>query len=444
MKKTAIILASLFLFICLSSNSSIEWDEWEFKTIIEQKGQSGYLSTSLYKKAINFIWINTNENSEPSIYYKRSNKEGKSWRKNKNLGGYFTYSNPWPPEVAAGKKNVYYVYTRDNNLVFNRSSNKGRKWEDERILAENAAGYVDIAVDKNNVHVVYERHNESRTICDVCYMMSENEGRTFCEAQNISKPKKFKEFSWFPQVEVSNNTVHVGYGDFYYEGDKLLGSFVCYARSINNGRTWRKPKDIIGNERGVPTEQDEIYNKNGFSVIENQVFFGLVSKNPSGSKTGCSYSNDGGKTFENYWIPGFAEYLYDKPTFGQTPNFLFAFNTDSNSSGKPGISSVRAMKEIGSMTSIAWGMTSMVLPIPTNPDHFYLTISAFADTTGRNSPYSDRVYIAATERYWDDFLNSYNSKVRFTSKDYYMLGTGGMSFALKNLEDKKRSLQKRE
>lgn len=177
------------------------------------------------------------------IYYKKSINNGLTWINEKLLSTNGAYA-----RIAINGNNLHVIYSKvvyrnrtphygpwnldKVDLVYIKSTTNGNTWSNPKTLTifttTGACGVYDIAVYKNNIHVVYLNGPIYQTTPFLYYKRSTDNGNTWLKQTILTRGVgEIK-----PTIAVSGNSVHVLYGS---TKDKIY-----YMRSITNGLTWER------------------------------------------------------------------------------------------------------------------------------------------------------------------------------------------------------------
>ncbi|HXV88233.1 MAG TPA: sialidase family protein [Nitrososphaeraceae archaeon] len=153
--------------------------------------------------------------------------------------------------------------------------------------------YGQIESFENNIYVVWQESvSESlpKLNYDIFFIKSEDNGKTFSKAINLSNSTKFSER---PQIAVSKNGIFIVWTDTVNSNNKEI----IFTKSEDNGKTFSKAINLSNNSLNSHNQEISAFNENVYVVWqeadENNIY------ESSNSNIKFSSSVDSGNTFKN-------------------------------------------------------------------------------------------------------------------------------------------------
>ncbi len=205
-------------------------DSGKHWNIITKEMPESWLKTSKRMNDIAISTLNTNQIYLGSSRYIYSSIDaGRTWKQNisKHIDNGWTHTGinvfgqTRVVTVDTENKNILYIGTADHKLL--KSINQGRSWN-QLLKNEKKANYVwdiDICPDKEHtINMVTSNNNK-----DVCYMSSNNKGKTWYKNCSFGDKAQWKEKIRVSPKDCNNLTLST-YNNLY--------------KSSNAGKTWGK------------------------------------------------------------------------------------------------------------------------------------------------------------------------------------------------------------
>jgi hypothetical protein len=240
------------------------------------------------------VWQDARNNEsydDYEIYFKKSTDNGKTWSEEMRLSNGPHYSDY--PKVAVNGNNIHVIWTDDRNLdgfdiYYNRSNDGGETWlGEERICpatASGSPGYLDIAVNGSNVHVVYGDCSEAlNSDFHIYYINSSDNGQTWSTRQRLTSLIRNPNH---PSMAVNDNNVHIVWMDHYDKNGQGTAGAIFYMNSTDGGLTWSEDFNL------TPMNLDAAYPD---IVVNGNIIHVTFSEEVSGIwETHYRRSEDGG------------------------------------------------------------------------------------------------------------------------------------------------------
>jgi hypothetical protein len=297
------ICATLFTVIVPTAHTESQIITWS-DDIRLTTTSSFYPDVAVDGSNVHVVWSDFRD-SNWEIYYKKSVDNGITWGSDTKLTNDSGKSlNP----VIAIKGSVIHIVWHDNRdgdveIYYKKSIDNGKTWSNDIRLTNTPAtsGHPDIAVNGNNVHVVWM---ESYSIF---YMKSTDNGQTW--SSPIELPSTSLD-SYCPSIAVRDNSIHVAWRDRYYLWVPGLGAKgdLIHTRSTNNGDSWDNSMVLATSytygwetvwKPGLVASGDNVhllwFNKSGYSNEEEEadIYYKRSSDN------GFSWNNEIRLTYTN-------------------------------------------------------------------------------------------------------------------------------------------------
>ena len=153
--------------------------------------------------------------------------------------------------------------------------------------------YGQIESFENNIYVVWQEsvseslpeHNY-----DIFFIKSEDNGKTFSKAINLSNSTEFSER---PQIAVSKNGIFIVWTDTVNSNNKEI----IFTKSEDNGKTFSKAINLSNNSKNSYNQEISVFNENVYVVWQESDENKIEESNDSNIK--FTSSMDRGNTFKN-------------------------------------------------------------------------------------------------------------------------------------------------
>ena len=178
------------------------------------------------------------------IFYKRSSDGGKTWSNpNKLIDSPY---NSIKPSIAINQNTIHMVW-KDNRLTnsvifYTHSKDNGTTWIPEINISipNGGTGYPDIAVNGNNIHVVYMLNFK------LYYVNSTDNGISWSKPQQLTGSIRDSDH---PTIAVNGSNIHIVWLDHYDKDGQSTSGAIFYMNSTDNGLSWSE--DINLTEMGL-------------------------------------------------------------------------------------------------------------------------------------------------------------------------------------------------
>ncbi|MFZ0629031.1 MAG: sialidase family protein, partial [Nitrososphaeraceae archaeon] len=122
--------------------------------------------------------------------------------------------------------------------------------------------YGQIESFENNIYVVWQE-SVTETLpehnYDIFFIKSEDNGKTFSKAINLSNSTEFSER---PQIAVSKNGIFIVWTDTINPNNKEI----IFTKSEDNGKTFSKAVNISNNSKNSSSQEISVFNENVYVV----------------------------------------------------------------------------------------------------------------------------------------------------------------------------------
>ncbi len=225
------------LFNILSLNCYSEPVGWSEDIRLTNNSNSSTLPVvGVWENYVHVFWCER-EPEPPTttrdIYYQRSSDGGKTWdRPNKLIDSPY---NSIKPSIAINQNRIHMVWKDDrlaNSAIFyTRSEDNGTTWipEINITIPNGGTGYPDIAVNGNNIHVVYMLNFK------VYYVNSTDNGISWSKTQQLTGSIRDSDH---PSVAVNGSNIHIVWLDHYDKNGQVTNGAIFYMNSTDSGLTW--------------------------------------------------------------------------------------------------------------------------------------------------------------------------------------------------------------
>ena len=176
------------------------------------------------------------------IYFKKSTDNGKTWSDDKRLSNALHYS--LNPKIAINSSNIHIIWMDDReagwDIYYNQSEDCGETWLGEKRISPDPftseCDKPDIAVDVGYVHIVYPDSSDvPDSDCQLYYINSSDNGITWSPRQRLTSLIRD---SNDPSIAVDSNNIHIVWMDHYDRfGIGTMGA-IFYMNSSDGGLTW--------------------------------------------------------------------------------------------------------------------------------------------------------------------------------------------------------------
>jgi hypothetical protein len=262
-----LIVAILFINLLSLTFAKAMPDGWseDINLIPDDDIDSRHPSIGIFNDNIHVIWVDQRHypiTNAPEIYYINSTDGGRTW--NPELRLTFIESLKDYPRMAINQNNIHLIWTDDRDvgntrIYYKNSTDGGNTWSaDKRIspLSADASGQnADIAVNGNNIHVVYPDNYK------LVYINSTDNGVTWSDPQQLTGPIRD---SSFPAIAVNESNIHIVWMDHYDRfGTGTMGA-IFYLNSSDGGLTWSEdfnltPMNLDADYPDIALDGDNIH-----------------------------------------------------------------------------------------------------------------------------------------------------------------------------------------
>ena len=153
--------------------------------------------------------------------------------------------------------------------------------------------YGQIESFENNIYVVWQE-SVTETLpehnYDIFFIKSEDNGKTFSKAINLSNSSEFSER---PQIAVSKNGIFIVWTDTINPNNKEI----IFTKSEDNGKTFSKAVNISNNSKNSSSQEISVFNENVYVVWQESDKSNIGESNEGNII--LIKSIDGGNTFKD-------------------------------------------------------------------------------------------------------------------------------------------------
>ena len=153
--------------------------------------------------------------------------------------------------------------------------------------------YGQIESFENNIYVVWQE-SVTETLpehnYDIFFIKSEDNGKTFSKAINLSNSTEFSER---PQIAVSKNGIFIVWTDTINPNNKEI----IFTKSEDNGKTFSKAVNISNNSKNSSSQEISVFNENVYVVWQESDKSNIDESNEGNII--LIRSIDGGNTFKD-------------------------------------------------------------------------------------------------------------------------------------------------
>lgn len=153
--------------------------------------------------------------------------------------------------------------------------------------------YGQIESFENNIYVVWQE-SVTETLpehnYDIFFIKSEDNGKTFSKAINLSNSTEFSER---PQIAVSKNGIFIVWTDTINPNNKEI----IFTKSEDNGKTFSKAVNISNNSKNSSSQEISVFNENVYVVWQESDKSNIGESNEGNII--LIKSIDGGNTFKD-------------------------------------------------------------------------------------------------------------------------------------------------
>jgi hypothetical protein len=226
---TAILLfiSNTFLILFIPRIQSEGWSGDIRLTCTENT--SAAPTIAVWENNVHVVWAEEGWAKYRQLWYVNSNDGENAWNTPMCLSSSM-YTRVNGPKVAVNGSNIHVIWEESLDLTIHyiHSTDNGNSWDAERILTPRVYHLTDnwdIAVFESNLHVIYMDYNST-----LSYIRSTNNGITWSKPHVISATYMR---STHTAIAVNENNVHVVWEDFHFAQTELF-----YIKSEDDGLTW--------------------------------------------------------------------------------------------------------------------------------------------------------------------------------------------------------------
>lgn len=214
-------------------------DKWRgILKLSEASSECSSPNIAVFNEKVYVVWAQ--EYYYPrGLYFIKSDDNGINWSKAKRLSKEVKVENP---SIAVYQNKIHVVWEDlegIRRLFYRKSNTYGNTWQNRKRLdyaTYSSYEFIpDIAVDKNNVHVVWINTDFWGGI--IRYKKGTNGGNTWLGTKNMNKREKFKTYRTYkPSIAAKNKRVYIVWDESGHFSD--YDQHIFYRESLDNGISW--------------------------------------------------------------------------------------------------------------------------------------------------------------------------------------------------------------
>jgi len=195
-------------------------------------------------------------------------------------------------DIAVYKNNIHVVWAEKSpaignyEIFYKRSIDNGQTWVYVKRLTVNTGDSTNpaIAVSGNNIHLVWQDSNPG--CYQIYYKKSTDNGLTWSKAKRLTFTCYRN--AYYPSIVASGNTIHIVWSNFTYVGYNWE---IWYKKSIDNGQTWSSAKRL--------TYSSGTSDWPSIAVAGNNIHVVWEDNNPGNYEIFYKKSTDNGQTWSS-------------------------------------------------------------------------------------------------------------------------------------------------
>jgi hypothetical protein len=287
------ILINMLLYQNMSTANPAGWSA-DINLTPDDDKDSKEPSIGIYEDNIHVVWGDSRHypvTNRAEIYYRNSTDGGKTWNPEVRLT--FSDNTKLFPRINVNGNNIHLIWIDDRDssghqkIYYKNSTDGGDTWSiDRRIspLGTDTNGMNgDIAVNGNNIHVVYP------STLKLFYINSTDNGITWSEPQQLTASNRD---SAHPAIAVNKSNVHIVWRDHYDKNGQGTAGAIFYLNSTDNGLTWSEDFNLTPMNLDA-SYSDIVTNENAIHVVFSEQVSGIWETHYRRSEDGgISWSED--------------------------------------------------------------------------------------------------------------------------------------------------------
>jgi hypothetical protein len=239
-------LAHYDIFYKHSTDGGITWSNDTQLTYQPMGTRSIDASIAVCGDTIHLVWEDYRDDLSGEIYYKRSVDGGVTWGSDVRLTTSSNFASWWP-SIAVNGNNVHVVYrdsrdgaTYNHEIYYKRSVDGGTNWQsDVRLTTTTAESWnPSVAVSGDTVHVAWnDGISYPNNSHEIYYKRSIDNGTTWSSNTQLTYATGN---SLFASIAVEGSNVHIVWQD----PRPGTSNDIYYIHSTNNGITWSSDTNL--------------------------------------------------------------------------------------------------------------------------------------------------------------------------------------------------------
>jgi hypothetical protein len=253
------------VYLTFASANPAGWSE-DINLTVDDDKDSRRPSVGIYEDKIHVVWMDQRHypiSNVPEIYYMNSTDGGKTWNPEVRLT--FVESLKEYPRIAVNGNNIHIIWIDDRDssghqkIYYKNSTDGGNTWSVDRrispLTTDTNVQNADIDVNGKDVHVVYP------DVFQLYYINSTDNGITWSVPQQLTGSTRD---SQFPAITVNQSNVHIVWMDHYDRfGNPTMGA-IFYINSTDGGISWTEdfnitPMNLDAGYPDIAVEGDNVH-----------------------------------------------------------------------------------------------------------------------------------------------------------------------------------------
>jgi len=217
------------------ARSTDDTETWGDCVELSVSGENSSPSIATVNDTVVHVVWRRDSSSHYYLYYNNSFDKGETWGTAKNIADGTNQIKDTPCIRATGSY-VYVVWTENDDIYFDRSTNNGTNWNTDQnisnVSGSDDASYPSMSTAEQNVDVVWEHYDNGKTDCEIYHRRNTSYGAPLswnAQTNNISDDSTKNQR--YPCVADANSFIHVVWQEDYK---------IWHSRSSNSGSNWNE------------------------------------------------------------------------------------------------------------------------------------------------------------------------------------------------------------